>query len=249
MKFTSQHKQLVLYPSWRSLENFPKDNRWVKLSDCLPRDKIERIYNKHLNNSVSGAGNKPAPIIIGALLIKHKMNLSDRETIQMISENPYMQYMLGLPGFTTRLVLDLSLFVTIRKRLGDETFNDMNESILKLEMNMSEEKELKDKNNGSDVPLFSSGSDPGISVSSDSRLAHDGVLKVDSTCSDAEVRSPIDLDLVQGSIMIVDRETSRLCKVINIPALPTHLKECRSRYLNAVKLRSKPVKKVRESMA
>lgn len=48
--------------------------------------------------------------------------------------------------------------------------------------------------------------------------------------------------------MIVDRVTSRLCKVINIPAPPTHLKECRSRYLNVVKLRLKPVKKVSECM-
>lgn len=251
MKYTSQHKQLVLDPSWTSLEGLPKDNRWVKLGDSLPWDKIERIYNKRLNNSVSGAGNKPARVIIGALLIKHKMNLSDRETIQMISENPYMQYMLGLPEFTTRPVFDPSLFVTIRKRLGDETFNDMSESLLKLEVRMVEEKEkseVKDKDNGPDLPLSSSGSNSSINPSSISRQTHDGVLKVDATCSDAEVRYPTDLDLVQDGIRIVDRVTSRLCKAINIPAPQTHLKECRSRYLNVVKLRTKPVKKVKECM-
>ena len=67
------------------------------------------------------------------------MNLSDRETIQAISENPYMQYMLGLEAFTARPVFDPSLFVTVRKRLGEDTFNDMSESLLKLEVRLSEE--------------------------------------------------------------------------------------------------------------
>ncbi|MCH4154957.1 MAG: transposase [Muribaculaceae bacterium] len=117
----------------------PKENWWAKLGDSLPWDKIERIYNNRLNNRHCGAGNKSARIIIGALLIKHKMNQSDRETIQAISENPYMQYMLGLEAFTARPVFDPSLFVTVRKRLGEDTFNDMSESLLKLEVRLSEE--------------------------------------------------------------------------------------------------------------
>lgn len=242
---------LVLDPSWTSLEGLSKDNRRVKLGDSLPWDRIERIYNKRLNNSVCGAVNKPARVIIGALLIKHKMNLSNRETIQMTSENPYMQYMPGLPEFTPRPVFAPSLFVTIRKHPGDETFNGMSESLLELEARMVEEKEkseVKDKDNGPDFPLSSTGSASSVSPSSASRQTHDGVLKVDSTCSDAEVRHPADLDLVQDGTRIVDRVTSRLCKAVNVPAPRTHLKKCRSRYLNIVKLRTKPVKKAKECM-
>jgi hypothetical protein len=39
-------------------------------------------------------------LIIGALIVKHKLNLSDRETILAIQENPYIQYFLGLEEFT-----------------------------------------------------------------------------------------------------------------------------------------------------
>ena len=66
----------------------------------MPWDKIERIYNKSLRNQHSGGGNKPARMVIGALIIKHKMNLSDEETIWLIAENPYMQYFIGLEELT-----------------------------------------------------------------------------------------------------------------------------------------------------
>ena len=114
MQYSSQYKQLALDTFKSSLESLPKNNRWVKLGDTLPWDEIEKVYNVRLNNQHGGAGNKPARVIIGALLVKHKMNLSDEETIQAIRENPYMQYMLGLSEFTDKPVFDSSLFVTIR---------------------------------------------------------------------------------------------------------------------------------------
>lgn len=73
-----------------------------------------------LNNSEKGAGNKPARMILGAMLIKHKLSLSDIEAIELIRENPYMQYMCGLSEFTDKPIFDLSLFVTIRKLISEE---------------------------------------------------------------------------------------------------------------------------------
>ena len=49
--------------------------------------------------------------------------LSDEKTIQAIQENPYMQYLLGLPKFTEKPVFVPELFVQIRKRLDHEFFN------------------------------------------------------------------------------------------------------------------------------
>jgi len=42
---------------------------------------------------------KDARLVIGAVIIKHKLNLSDVETVQQIQENPYLQYFVGLPGY------------------------------------------------------------------------------------------------------------------------------------------------------
>jgi len=39
---------------------------------------------------------------LGALIIQERMQLTDRETLESISENPYMQYFIGLPGFVMK---------------------------------------------------------------------------------------------------------------------------------------------------
>jgi hypothetical protein len=84
-------------------------------------------------------------MIIGALLIKHKLSLSDVETIEAIRENPYMQYLLGLSAYTDQPVFDPSLFVSVRKRLGIEDYNDMSESLLKLQVRMYDKKQEEEE--------------------------------------------------------------------------------------------------------
>ena len=43
-------------------------------------------------------------MVVGALIVKHMVNLGDEKTIQAIQENPYMQYLLGLSKFTEKPV-------------------------------------------------------------------------------------------------------------------------------------------------
>jgi hypothetical protein len=45
-----------------------------------------------------------------------------------------MQYFIGLSGFTDKAVFDPTLFVTIHKRLGNNDFNDMSVSLLKIQV-------------------------------------------------------------------------------------------------------------------
>ena len=124
MKYYSQYRNHDLLELQESLSGLSKStNRWVKLANNLPWDKIEKEYNKRLRNRHNGAGNKPARMVVGALIVKHVENLSDEKTIQAIQENPYMQYLLGLPGFTERPVFVPELFVLVRKRLDPDFFN------------------------------------------------------------------------------------------------------------------------------
>lgn len=56
-----------------------------------------------------------ARVVIGTLIIKHKLVLSDRKTVGQIQENPYMQYFIGLESYTSEKPFDASL-------LGDTAF-------------------------------------------------------------------------------------------------------------------------------
>ena len=120
-------------------------NRWVRLSKQIPWDKIANVYQRQLNNLFTGAGGINPRVAIGAIFIKHMCNLSDRETVQQIQENVYMQYFIGYSGFSYQPVFDPSLFVDLRKRFGADQINEINQTIMGL---VSEE--VKDKKE--DVP-------------------------------------------------------------------------------------------------
>ena len=98
MKFYSpKYKQLDLGLLRSSLDELDKANRWVALGDLLPWTELEKEYNSRLDNQKKGAGNKPARTILGAMIINHKLNLSDAQTIEIIRESPYMQYFRSKP--------------------------------------------------------------------------------------------------------------------------------------------------------
>ena len=107
-------------------------NRWVKLARRIPWDALVNTYYRQLGNQYTGASSINPRVAIGALIIKHLCNLSDRETILQIQENMYMQYFIGYTSFSHEEPFDPSLFVDIRKRLSLEHINEINEKILGL---------------------------------------------------------------------------------------------------------------------
>ena len=132
MRFKPRYKQLTIDGFRSSLEGLDKSNRWVWLGDHLPWDEYEKQYGQTLNNQTAGASAKPSRMVIGAMIVKHITRLSDQDTIGMIQENPYMQYLCGLGEFTDQPVFDSSLFVDLRKRISDDDINKMTEVLFIL---------------------------------------------------------------------------------------------------------------------
>ncbi len=71
------------------------DNRWVMLASIVPWETFVNLYISLMNPSQGRPGISPR-IVLGALIIKHKENLSDEKTILAIQENIYMQFFVGL---------------------------------------------------------------------------------------------------------------------------------------------------------
>ncbi|HBH25251.1 MAG TPA: hypothetical protein DDY13_17760 [Cytophagales bacterium] len=105
------------------------DNRWVKLGQVTPSDQLASIYYEHLQAD-KGLAALNARIAIGAMTIKHKLVLPDREAVATIQENPYMQYFLGLDQFHPEPLFDTSVFVDLRKRMGEDTFDKFNGALI-----------------------------------------------------------------------------------------------------------------------
>ena len=106
-----------------------KNNRWVKLSACIPWDDLADAYYLSCNAS-TGRPAKDAQLVIGAVIIKHKLKLSDEETVAQIQENPYLQYFCGLKGFSIQAPFAPSLLVEIRKRMGVNVFEQLHQAII-----------------------------------------------------------------------------------------------------------------------
>lgn len=88
---------------------------WTRTtSGLVPRDEAEEAYAKQFVNN--GNPTHPARIALGALIIKQELQCSDEWTVRHVSENPYLQYCLGLKEYTSKCPFGASTTVELRKR-------------------------------------------------------------------------------------------------------------------------------------
>jgi len=99
------------------------------LSRRIPWDELATGYHKKMNAD-RGRPGKNGRLVIGAVIIKHKLNLSDEETVLQIQENPYLQYFVGLSRYQEEPAFAPSLFVEIRRRMGSEVFDALRRQYL-----------------------------------------------------------------------------------------------------------------------
>lgn len=104
-----------------------EENRWVILSKKVPWKEIEKEYKEKLGDTEMGAPAKPLRMALGSLIIKEKLQISDREVVEQIRENPYLQFFVGAEGYKDKAPFDSSMMVHFRKRLDGELIQKTNE--------------------------------------------------------------------------------------------------------------------------
>jgi hypothetical protein len=106
------------------------DNRWVRMAQLIPWSEFEVEYAQNFADSM-GAPAKSFGMALGALIIKEKLGTSDRETVEQIRENPYLQYFIGLSFYSNEIPFDASLLVHFRQRISVNLVNKVNQQMVK----------------------------------------------------------------------------------------------------------------------
>ena len=236
-----------------------KDNRWVKLGESIPWDALARIYYRSMSSDM-GAPAIDARIVIGAMIIKHKLKLDDRETMETIRENMYMQYFLGLKAYVNEYVFDRSLLTTLRYRLGAEKFDAMTRQIILRSENKEDaaEEDLNDSGNdmtmnkldgGNKVDDIKGSEGTGGKVTEEKSSKNKGKLIMDATVADQMIAYPTDLGLLARSREESERLIDELCKELYIKNKPrTYRRKARKEYLNLAKNKNKSRKEIRKGI-
>jgi transposase, IS5 family len=208
------------------------ENRWVRLAHALPWDEIVSTYRKFIPEKITGRPDLNPRIVLGSIIIKHMCDLDDRETIDQISENIYMQYFLGYSSFCDTPPFDPSLFVELRKRLGLEEINAINENILAVKRKLDSKKSTSKEDNDKEAK------DP----------THKGSLLIDATACPQDIAYPTDLNLLNDAREKSEELLDIVFESSTLESKPrNYRKVARKDYLKTAQKKRKSRKDIREA--
>ena len=213
-------------------------NRWVLRATMVPWDEVEACYAESFAGTGQGAPAKSGRIAYGALLIKEQLGITDEETVEQITENPYLQYFLGLRELLEKPLFDPSMMVHFRSRFSAEHHQRINAKIIAAAT-------APDKD---DPPKKDGGEDGGGSPS------HAGKLLVDATCTPADIRFPTDLSLLnearEKTEAVIDQFHAWISGQSSGPVKKprTYRRNARKQYLAVAKQKKPGAKKIRKAI-
>lgn len=208
------------------------ENRWIKMANRVPWERFEDKYAA-LFPSDTGNVAKPLRMALGSLIIQTKYQLSDRELVEQIQENPYYQYFIGLPGYQEQAPFDASILVSFRKRINIEIINEINEYFLdtiKQEDDNDSDNTSNDSSNGDD------------------KTDNKGSLTLDATCAPSNIRYPQDFSLLNEAREKLEKIIDRFCKSYHLVKPRTYRREARKNYLALAKCKKRSAKKIRKTI-
>ena len=169
--------------------NLCEENRWVKLAEFIPWATFEEEYASQFSHGM-GAPAKSFRMALGALIIKERLGSSDRETVEQIRENPYLQYFLGLSEYSNQAPFEASMMVHFRQRLSLEFVGRVNETVV---AQLFEQSSLETDDPASAGPEPKTEDEGEVPTPATNNR---GQLSLDASCAPADIRYPTDLGLL-----------------------------------------------------
>lgn len=102
------------------------------MAQLITWDEIEEEYAFMF---LSDRGNvaKPVRMALGTLIIQARCGFADRQIVQQITENPYLQYFIGLKEYQLTKPFTPVAMVKFRKRFNAKRLVKINERIVSAE--------------------------------------------------------------------------------------------------------------------
>lgn len=219
------------------------ENRWVKMADAIPWEIFEKKYS-WLFKGKNGRVAKPLRLALGSLIIQTKYQYSDRELVNQLTENPYYQYFIGLPGYQEEPPIDASTLVLFRKRLKMDVIMEANEYMLEA----FKEKTTKDKSDDDHTNPPSSGGDGESEAEPEQVPENKGTLILDATCAPSNIRYPQDFSLLNEAREKLETIIIRFCKSYGFSRPRMYRKQARKNYLALAKAKKRSTKKIRATI-
>lgn len=197
------------------------NNRWVRLAKLVPWSAAEQVYEANFDRRKGGPTPYPARLALGALIIKERLGLTDRETVEQVRENPYLQYFIGKAAFTDDVPFDHTMLAVFRRRFGDDGMNVVNAALVERCLAPADasscDKEIRDTDGdndhsadgGNDCGDHSGGQEPMPGDEGVERPAYgpdpSGKLLIDATCAPADITYPTDLKLLDHARRLTEQ--------------------------------------------
>ena len=180
--------------------------------------------------------------------MKERLGLTDRETVDAIQENPYLQFFIGLEEFTLDRPFDPTLMVDFRKRFGEEGIQRISEAIALAALEQSAVEDSTD--NDPDPPVdntYPAASDVNDATESP---ANQGQLIVDATCAPADIRYPTDVSLLNEAREKTDEIIDELHTPLvgQAPRPRTYRVKARCKFVAFTKRKKPSRQKVRQAI-
>ena len=204
-------------------------NEWVKLANLVPWDVAEREYAKQFVDN--GHPAHPARIALGSQIIKQKLKCSDDWVVRHVSENPYLQYFLGMKEYSSKCLFGASTMVEFRKRFPPEAIA----AILEASIPKDESDDDHDDPNGRKPPENQNGMKETKGDEASGKAANKGTLIMDATCCPADIAFPQDFQLLNYARELLEKTIRAICKEHEWRMPRTRCQQARRDYLNLSK--------------
>ncbi|HBW88430.1 MAG TPA: IS5/IS1182 family transposase, partial [Cyanobacteria bacterium UBA11149] len=167
-----------------------QDNRWVIMAELVPWSEFEAEYAENFTSEM-GAPALPFRMALGSLIIKEKLGTSDRETVEQIKENPYLQYFIGKKEYSNEAPFDPSLLVKFRERIYVELVQKINQRMVEKSQ--------------SEIESSSKKKAPDSEKKETREESNKGKLILDATCAPADITYPNDLGLLNQARITIEK--------------------------------------------